>query len=415
MLRLSPLDTMFLFLERRNAPSHVGVLGLFRPPENATKDFGAQLAKRLNRSSHAVAPFDRHLVSRHGLEFWESDSDLDLGHHFVHLTLPKPGRTNELPAMVARLHSTHLDRAYPLWCTYLIDGLDDGRIATYSKIHHSMVDGVAGISLMLKGMSPDALTSARMPAPWDVKPKRKSSGPKVPAVGGCKAALGLASRGMKLVPAVFNQLKLVVKDFRAGNPDLVTSFQAPRTSFNRHIAGSRRFAARSYSRPRIKALGTLLGGTTNDVVLALCAAALRRYLSDQDALPDAPLIAMVPVSIRRDECEGGNEVAVALVNLATHLADPLQRFHAIKGSIDYGKERVRQMTPAQVLVYSAAMMAPGLLTLLPGVKPTIANIVILHMSGPREPMYWQGCLLEGLFPASLLLDGLAEHLAHQPA
>lgn len=411
MLRLSPLDTMFLFLERRNSPFHVGALGLFQPPKNASREFGAQLAERLNRSSHAVAPFDRHLVRRHGLEFWKSDADFDLGHHFVHLTLPRPGSLNELAAMVARLHSAHLDRAYPLWCTYLIDGLDDGRIATYSKIHHAMVDGVAGLSLMLKGMSPDVLTSTRMPAPWDVKPKRRASDAKVPQVGGRRAVLGLASSGMKLVPAVFNELKCVVKDFRGGNPDLVTSFQAPRCTFNQAITGSRRFAARSYSRPRIKALGITLGGTTNDVVLALCAAALRRYLSYQHALPDEPLIAMVPVSIRRDECEGGNEVAGALVNLATHLADPIERFKAIKASIDYSKARFRQMTPAQMLVYSAAMLAPGLLTLLPGVKPTIANIVISHMSGPRQAMYWQGCLLEGLYPASLLLDGFALNIS----
>ncbi|MGQ0696673.1 MAG: wax ester/triacylglycerol synthase domain-containing protein [Panacagrimonas sp.] len=333
MLRLSPLDTMFLFLKRRNAPFHVRALGLFRPAKNASRDFGAQLAERLNRSSHAVAPFDRRLVSRHGLEFWGSDSDFDLAHLFVHLALPTPGRMLDLPVMVARQRSTPLDRTYPLWCTYLIDGLDDGRIAAYSKIHHSMVDGVAGIGLTLKGMSPNALTSTRIPAPWDLKPKRKPSDPKFPSVGACKAVLGLTSSGMKLVPAVFNPLKLVVKDFRAGNPALVTSFQAPRSTFNRRITRSRRLAARSYSRPRIRALGIRLGGATNDVVLALCATTLRRYLSARRVLPDEPPIATVPVSIPRDECDGGNEVAVALVNLATHLANPIQRFNAIKASV----------------------------------------------------------------------------------
>jgi diacylglycerol O-acyltransferase len=411
MLKLSPLDTMFLLLERRNAPFHVGALGVFRPPEDAPRDFGAQLAERLNQSVHAVAPFDRQLVSRHGWRFWKSDADFDLGHHFVHLSLPRPGRMQQLLWTVARLHGVALDRSYPLWCTYLIDGLEDGRIATYSKVHHAMVDGMAGIELMLKGMSPDVSTSIAMPPPWDVYTKRAPSAPMSAAVSSYRAVLGLGSRGMTLMSGVVHQLQRVARDFRARNPDLVTSFQAPPSVFNQPITGSRHFAARSYSRPRIEALGVRLGGTTNDVVLALCAAALRRYLLDQNALPDEPLIALVPVSIRREDREGGNEIAGALVSLATHLADPVERYEAIKGSIDYSKARFRGMTPTQMLVYSAAMLVPGLFTLWPGVKTNIANLVISHMRGPRTPMYWQGCWLEGLYPVSLLLNGFGLNIS----
>lgn len=407
MHKLSPLDSMFLFLERRHAPFHVGALSLFRPPEGAPPDFAAKLAERLSQSTRAGSPFDRRLAGHIGLDFWEQDPNFDLAHHFVHLALPKPGRIRELLAMVSRVHSAHLDRAYPLWRTYLIEGLADGRIATYTKVHHSVVDGVAGIRLMLKSMSPDALASAEMPPPWAMRPSGARSASTVPAVAGFRALVGLALQGRHSVPAVFSQLAQTVRDFRAKHPDLVTSFQAPRCIFNQHITGSRRFAAKSYSTARIKAIGAKLEGTTNDVVLALCSGALRRYLLNQGALPDEPLIAAVPVSIRRDDGDAGNEVAAALVNLATHLADPLQRFKAIKGSMDYNKERFRQMTPAQLLAYTAAMLAPGLLTLLPGVKHTIANVVISHVPGPREPVYWQGCQLEGIYPASLLLDGFA--------
>lgn len=412
MNRLSPLDTMFLAFERRHAPFHVGALSLFRPPKGAPPDFGAQLAGRLNQSSRASPPFDRRLITRFGVGFWEKDPYFDLDHHFIHLALPKPGRVRDLPAMVSREHSTHLDRAYPLWRTYLIDGLEGGRIATYSKIHHSVVDGVAGIRLMLKSMSPDPQASLEMPAPWELKPVRTRPVAAISALGaGLNTRfLDLASKGLDLadlVPAVYKQLKLAAWDLWARNPDVVSSLQAPRCLFNQRITGARQFATQSYSRARIRAVGAQLGGCTNDVALALCSAALRRYLSDQGALPDKPLIAAVPVSIRQDDSEAGNAVAGALVNLATHLADPVKRFNAIKASMDYNKARFRQMTPAQQFAYCATMLAPGLLTLLPGAQHTVANVVISHVPGPSQPMYWQGCQLEGIYPASLLLDGFA--------
>lgn len=407
MRRLSPLDTMFLLLERRHTPFHVGALCLFRPPPGAPPDFAAQLAERLRQSKSAGPPFDRRLMGHVGLDFWEKDPNFDLAHHFVHLALPKPGRIRELLAMVSRVHSALLDRSYPLWRTYLIEGLEDGRIALYSKIHHSVVDGVAGIRLMLKSMSPDREASAGMPPPWAMKPADGQSISAVPAVAGFRALVDLAKQGRHSVPAVYNQIKRTVKDYRAHHPDLVTSFQAPRCIFNQHVTASRRFAAESYSTPRIKAIAARLGGTTNDVVLALCSAALRRYLQDRDALPNEPLIAAVPVSIRRDDGDEGNEVAIALINLATHLSDPVERFNVIKGSMDYNKERFQQMSPAELLAYSAAILAPGVLTFLPGFSHTVANVVISHVPGPREPMYWQGCLLEGVYPASLLLDGFA--------
>lgn len=407
MRKLSPLDTMFLLLERRNAPFHVGALCLFKPPADAPPDFAAQLAERLRRSTQAASPFDRRLAGHVGIDFWETDPNFELSHHFVHLALPKPGRIRELLAMVSRVHSALLDRSYPLWRTYLIEGLEDGRIAIYSKIHHSMVDGIAGIRLMLKSMSPDMKASARMPPPWAIKPSRERSTLQVPAVAGFRALLGLARQGRHSIPALYSQLKHTVQDFRAHHPDLVTSFQAPRCLFNQPITGSRRFAAESYSMARIKAVGAKLRGTTNDVVLALCAGALRRYLADLNELPEEPLIAAVPVSIRRDDSEEGNEVAAALVNLATHLDDPLARFKIIKGSMDYNKARFQQMSPAQVLAYTAAMLMPGVFTFLPGFKHTVANVVISHVPGPREPVYWQGCLLEGIYPASILLNGFA--------
>jgi diacylglycerol O-acyltransferase len=409
MRRLSASDVAFLLLERRHQPFHVGALSLFRPPKGSAPDIGAQIAARLAQSTHAAPPFDRRLTRKLGISYWEDDDTFDLAHHFVHMSLPKPGRVRELLAMVSRVHSAHLDRAYPLWRTYLIEGLEDGRIATYSKIHHAVVDGVAGIRLMIKSMAPDRAESAQMPPPWEMKARRTRATMPMAAVGEVGAISGLLAQGRESIPGVYRQLRQTVQDFRAKHPDLVTSFQAPRCVLNQPITASRRFAAQSYATARIKSVAAHFDATTNDVILAMCAGALRRYLNDLNELPDKPLIAAVPVSIRRDDSESGNEVAGALVNLATHLSDPLKRFRAIKASMDYNKERFRQMTPAQMLAYMVAMLAPGMLTMIPGFdrKRAVANVVISHVPGPRQTMYWQGCELEGIYPASLLIDGFA--------
>jgi diacylglycerol O-acyltransferase len=208
---------------------------------------------------------------------------------------------------------------------------------------------------------------------------------------------------------VVKQLRQTLADARNKNPEAITSLQAPRCILNQKVSGSRRFAAQSYSTPRIKAIAKAFNATTNDVVLALCGAALRRYLLELNELPERPLIAVVPVSTRHDDSESGNEIAFALASLATHLEDPAERVRAVKASMDYSKERFRQMTPSQVLAYSAALMTPGAIAWLTGLdrKYTIANTVISHVPGPRQPLYWQGCKLDGIYPASLVLDDFA--------
>ncbi len=405
MRRLSPVDMAFLRLERRHQPLHVGALALFSPPPGSTPDFAARLAERLNQSQLARSPFDRRPLSRFGRFYWEDDPHFDLAHHFVHLALPRPGRIRELLAMVSRVHSAHLDRAYPLWRVYLIEGLEDGRIATYMKIHHSVVDGVSGIRLLIKSMADDARVSAQMPPTWEVGSGEQSTPVLAKALSGLEKLKVQAAS----IPPVVRQLRETLRDARIHHPDLVTSLRAPRSILNQRITASRRFAAQSYSTGRIKAVGQALGATTNDVVLAMCAGALRRYLTDLGALPERPLVAGVPVSLHRDreQAQPGNEIAFMLVNLATHLDDPLQRFAAIKASVDYSKARFACMSQAELLAYSLAMLAPGVARLVGGWENMPINVVISHVPGPRQPMYWQGCQLDGLYPVSLLLDGLA--------
>ena len=412
MKKLGMIDDAFLRLESRRQPLHVGVLMLFEPPAGAPRDFAAQLAEKLRQSTKAAPPFNWRLVRRNGLHYWREDGDFDLAHHFVHLALPAPGRIRELLAMVSRLHGGHLDRAYPLWRIYLIEGIEDGRIAVYVKIHHAVVDGVAGIRLLVKCMATSVEESLGLPPFWAVETMKSDTAQALPvptpAAGGIAAMRSLAREGVKSVMPVLRELRRSIDDYRAGNPNLVMGGQAPRCLFNEQVSGTRRFAAQSYSMSRIKAVARAFDATSNDVILAMCGGALRRYLAEVDTLPDAPLIAGVPVSVRRRGSRAaGNEVAFTLTHLATNLEDPRQRLVAIKDCMDYNKERMQKLSPGQLTAYAATMLMPGALNSLLRRNPdkTLGNVVISHVPGPRQDMYWQGARLSGLYPLSLIIDG----------
>jgi diacylglycerol O-acyltransferase len=411
-VKLSLIDDTFLRFESRRAPLHIGILMLFEPPAGAPAGFAAQLAERLRQSARATPPFNQRLARRKGLHVWEDDDEFDLAHHFVHTSLPQPGRIRELLALVSRVHSAHLDRAYPLWRLYLIEGIEDGRIAVYLKIHHSVVDGVAGIRLLTRCMSTDAAQSLNMPPPWEVgttEPKVQMLPVPTPAVEGFAAVRALARAGVRAVSPVLREVRSTFREVRLHDPDIALVGDAPRSLLNGRISASRRFAAQQYSTQRMRAVAKGLDATLNDVVLAMCGGALRRYLLGLDALPEKPLIAGVPVSIRRDNAAFGNEVAFTITHLATHLEDPVERLLAIKRCMDKSKQRLRKFSPTQVMAYAALMLMPGALgTLLSRSSDrALGNVVVSHVPGPREDLYWQGCRLAGLYPASLLLDTLA--------
>lgn len=410
MKRLGLMDDAFLRLESRRMPLHVGVLLLLEPPANAGKNFTANIADRLRQSTQAASPFNRRLVQRRGINYWEEDKEFDLDQHFAHLALPRPGRIRELLAMVSRVHSAHLDREYPLWRMYLIEGLEDGRIAVYLKIHHAVVDGISGMKLLLKSMGTSAAESRKLPPPWEVETRKSRDQPlPVPTPGAetVPALRKLAREGVQSIAPVVRELRSTYGDARRDHPDLTLFGGSPQTVFNQKVSASRRFAAQSYSTPRMRAVAQSFDATLNDVVLAMCAGALRRYLSDLGELPDKALTAAVPVSIRRPDSDAGNEVAFTLTTLATDLKDPAARLRAIKRGMDYNKDRLRRLSPGQVLAYTAAVMIPGQLNSLLGraKDSALSNVVISHVPGPRRTMYWQGAKLSGIYPASLNIDG----------
>lgn len=417
MKRIPLIDDIFLRLESRRLPLNIGALMLFEPPADAGSDFADAIVSRLRQYTTTAPPFNQILVRRNGLHYWEIDTDFDLDQHFVDLSLPGPGRIRELLAMASRIHAGHLDRAYPLWRMHLIEGIADGRFAVYLKIHHAIVDGVSCVKMLIDSMSTDPKESTTMPPPWTIgvqKPELPQPYPlPTPAAGSLSALQSLAREDFlssaKSLVQVAQELRSTYTDFSDKNPDLAIAGQAPQCMFNTSVTASRRIAAQSYSAPRIKAVARSCNASSNDVILAMCAGAMRRYLELRNELPDNPLIAAIPVSVRREgyQSEAANQVSFTMANLATHLKNPLERLRAIKGSMDYNKQRIRKLSPGQYSIYAAMMMLPGVPNSLLGYDPdkAVANVCISHVPGPREDMYWQGAKLSGLYPISQVMDG----------
>lgn len=408
MKALSPLDQAFLLLERRNQPMHVGSLMLFQPPPGASSQDIRALVDEMATVDRAEPPFNQRLTRKLALPFWTADKEFDLSHHFRHLALPQPGRIRELLAMVSNLHSSLLDREFPLWEVTFIEGVADGRFAMYSKMHHAMIDGVASVRLIERVLSTDP-DARNMDPPWAArKPASKKDGLVAGSTSALSAVVGGVKAQAKSWPAVTKALVSTYKQARK-DPEFGDLFRAPTTIFNRRIGNARRFAAQSWPLARVKAVGKKLGCTLNDVVLGMCAAALRRYLSEQNALPSQPLITMMPMSLRRDDSDSGNQVGMVLANLATHIADPAERLGLIKRSVQASKQRLSQMSPAEIMNYTGLLSGPAGLNLATGLAPSkqLYNVVISNVPGPKQTLYWNGARLEGMYPVSIPVDGMA--------
>ncbi|MEU4521292.1 wax ester/triacylglycerol synthase family O-acyltransferase [Amycolatopsis sp. NPDC024027] len=412
MAMMPVTDSMFLLVETREHPMHVGGLQLFKKPEGAGDDYLRDVRANLLESDNMRSVFRRRParpVTTMGHVAWANDTELELDYHFRHSALPRPGRVRELLELTSRWHSTLLDRHRPLWETHLIEGLDDGRFAVYTKVHHALMDGVSALR-QLQGTLSDDPADMDCPPWWGSRRKPGEERVKRPrsflqtAGKTANQLAGLAPAAMKVAREAF------------GEHTLTLPGQAPKTMFNVSIGGARRFAAQKWPLDRVRQVATAAGVSRNDVVLAMCSGALRDYLIEQRALPDAPLIAMVPVSLRRQNDPGeaaGNNIGALLCNLATDLPDAGKRLVTIHQSMRNGKRLFSELTPLQTLLLSAVNVAQLGVSPIPGVvkntRPPF-NLVISNVPGPRKQMYWNGAQLDGIYPASVLLDGQAVNI-----
>ncbi|MCV7031126.1 WS/DGAT/MGAT family O-acyltransferase [Mycobacterium sherrisii] len=403
---MSPIDGIFLLGESREHPMHVGGLQLYEPPEGTGREFVREFYDALVAQQDFQPTFlKRPATFLGGIANlgWSYDKDLDIDYHVRRSALPSPGRVRDLLELTSLLHSSLLDRHRPLWEAYVIEGLKDGRFAIYTKMHHSLIDGVSALKLMQRALSNDP-DDGEIRAPWSLrKPKRASTRSSSRLSSLLHATGSLAA----LAPSTVSLARAALFE-----QQLTLPFGAPRTMLNVKIGGARRCAAQSWSVDRIKNVKNAAGVTLNDVVLAMCSGALRYYLQEQNALPDTPLLAMVPVSLRReDEADaGGNLVGAILCNLATDIEDPASRLETVSESMYKNKTVFSQLPRVQALALSAVNMSSLALATVPGWVTSTAppfNLIISNVPGPREQMYYGGARLDGSYPLSAILDGQA--------
>lgn len=401
-----PADAAFLLPETRDQPMHVGSLQLFRPPPGSdVHDLALVYAAALTTPD--VAPLFRRRLTRGvgtlGQWAWEDDTAIDLEHHVRHSSLPKPGRMRELLALCSRLHSTLLDRQRPLWEMHLIEGLEDGRFAVYTKIHHALLDGVSGLRLLERSLSTDP-DVRDTPMPFAARPRAGKRGGL--DVGGLlSSGLHAVADAVTIGPKV---AALVEQGLR--HEGAVLPGQAPRSILNVPITGSRRFAGDAWALDRIRTVAKAAEATINDVVLAMSAGALRDYLLGLDALPADSLVAMTPVSLRTDDSAEGNAVGAILASLGTHLLDPEERLLHIRESTRYAKASLDGLSALQVTALSAGLMSPLVLNTLFGVPRVLRppfNLIISNVPGPTQLLYWNGARLDGMYPLSIPTSGQA--------
>ncbi|WP_433562247.1 WS/DGAT/MGAT family O-acyltransferase [Nocardia sp. CA-151230] len=404
MKLIDPADYVFLALEGRERPLHVGGLQLFTPPDGSGPEFARQLHATMLQTPAVSPRFGQRLKSVSLTPrrlMWSDDSDIDLDYHVRLSALPRPGRIRELLEMTSHWHSALLDRHRPLWEVHIIDGLADGRIAVYTKMHHAIGDGVTALKLMQSSLSENPAARG-LPPFFAPRPRRRPH----PAKPLWRHALDLSGQAAGLIPAAARIGARIVTERGMSLP-----MTAPRTIFNVPIGGARRFAAQSWEIARVRCVASALGCTLNDAVLAMCGGALRAYLIEQNALPDKSLVAFVPVSLHRNSGgESSNAVGAVLADLGTSTDDPIVRMASVTRSMRQGKELLSGLTPAQAMAVSAGLLTSFTTANLTGTTqmvPPSFNVCISNVPGPKNPLYWDGARLEGVYPVSLIMDGAA--------
>jgi len=427
--QLTGLDAAFLAMETRTVFGHVGSVCIV-DPSTASEPFTLERFTRVVESRLPLVPLlRRRLVDVPlGLDqpYWIEDPDFDIEFHVRELALPSPGSDRQLAEQAARLHARPLDRSRPLWEIYLIYGLQGGRAAIYSKVHHAAIDGVSGNDILaaLLDLSPEgrklpdppARRTEQQPAAVELLARSAVSLTRHP-LRAARLSVGLLrSASALLANPAWPRLPLVDRLLGRDGEAILSQpgLRAPPTPFNRSITQHRRWSFCDLPLSEVKRVKNALGITVNDVVMALCAGALRRWLTDHDALPDGPLIAAVPVSVRTEEQKGthGNRVSTMLAVLPTQLAPPRDRLRVVHEAMRAAKEQ-HDALPANLLADITQFAMPALagqaarmaarLRLVE--RASLFNLIISNVPGPNVPLYYAGAELLAYYPLSAIVDG----------
>ncbi|WPG37211.1 wax ester/triacylglycerol synthase family O-acyltransferase [Variovorax sp. EBFNA2] len=431
MKHLSGLDATFLHLETPEMPMHVGSLNVLDLPKGYKGDFyedaKAFMASRIHLADVftrklALMPFDM------SNPVWVDDDDIDIDYHVRHITLPRPGTNRQLQQYVARLHSTLIDRSRPMWEFFIIDGLQSGQVALYTKVHHAGIDGQAGVEVGKAIFDLEA--TGRVVKPPRSRPR--SSGYQLGMAELATAALRNTAQQyvklFKMAPAIARAIGGLAKpDEKAADKAVAAAPKkfnlfAPRTSLNVSITNQRTFAGRTISLAETKYIAKHFGVSLNDVVLGTVAGALRHYLADNNELPAKPLVAGVPVSLREaGDQTANNQASMILVSLATDITDPVQRLKAINTSSNSSKSTMNRFK-AVILddfpTFAAPWLMSGIASMvgrsgIVNLLPPAANVAVSNVAGAPFPMYFAGALVTCYYPVSIASHGTALNVTVQ--
>ncbi len=419
MKPISGLDATFLYAETPTSPMHVGSVVVI---EGSIKfeSFRETIKSRL----HLVPKLRQRLVEvpfSIDYPYWVDDAHFDLEMHLQHIALPKPGNWRELRAVASKIFSEPLDRSRPLWSFTFVEGLDkipqvpSGSVAIISKIHHVAIDGMAGagiLSLMFD-MTPKP-RKVKEPAPFEPEPLPNEFSMML------KSTMSFAEKPLKLPRLISDAVTATVKAgflTRVQHAELPTvPFTAPPSPLNGIISARRKWNTAILSLDRIKKLKNIMEVTLNDVLLAICGGALRRYLLEKNKLPHKPLVAMVPISTRNksEEKELGNQVSSMLVQLATHIEDPVERLeniheNTIRGKMYQGALGAKTLANmAEVVPFGLANQAARLYSRFHVAKMhnPVFNVVITNVPGPQLPLYLDGHKLLSVMGMAPIIDGM---------
>jgi WS/DGAT/MGAT family acyltransferase len=429
--RLGLQDLMFIYGETSSSKMHVGGLLPFTPPVDAPSDYLRRQVDEARRQE-VMSPWNRKLAHPRlqfsPLHSWVVDEDFDFDYHVRRSALASPGDERELGILVSRLHSNHLDLTRPPWELHVIEGLEGGRFALYMKIHHALVDGYSAMKMLGRSLSVDP-ESRDTQMFFNVKPPARerravesnaSSNP-VTAIMRTLGSVGSAVSGGVSAAADLTEALVKTQIRRDGDyGQILGSASAPHSILNARISRNRRFATQQYEFDRIKKLSSVHGSTINDVALAIIGGGLRKFLIDFDKLPDRSLIAFLPVNVRPKGDEGGgNAVGAILAPMGTDIDDPVVRLETITAATRASKAQLQTMTPAAIIAYSAALLAPaggqiaGALTGVQPPWPYTFNLCVSNVPGPREPLYFNGSRLEATYPVSIPIHGMALNVTLQ--
>jgi len=436
--QLSSLDATFLALENERNYGHTGGLAILDPSgapggKISIEDIKQLLAERI----HLIPPFTSKLVQvplNLDRPYWVTDEDFDMDYHCRELALPKPGSMDQLAEQAARVYSRHLDRSRPLWELYLIQGLPNGRVAMLTKIHHSSVDGMSGQEIMtiLYDLTPEArhVDPPSKDPDYDYPSASEMLGHWV--AGMPRYPINAAARLAHLLPhadvipsalgapgtAMASRALARARRFGSRDPETKiierSKVKAPRGPYGGKLSPHRKFGLAAISLTDIKTVKNHFGVTVNDVVVTIAAGAIREHLELHDELPEEPLVAMIPVSVRTEEERGafGNEVSIMMAPISTHLDDPAERIMFQHESLRSTKEN-HDALPAKALRDVTTFIPPALharatraITELNGaVSRPALNVIISNVPGPPIDIYSAGARLEALYPLSIIMDG----------